>query len=128
VGKLTGLSGERADLTAHLPLFGGEPEPKPEPVDPDVRLAWARRALLLSNLDSFTAETVREFTEQMRPELIGAGLWLGFTFRHPWFAVVGHEHARREEAKDRYIIRYTLTAEGREARRNLTSEASNGNN
>ena len=86
-------------------------------------MEWARRALLLSNLETFTAESLREFVEQMRPDLIGTGGWLGFTFRHPYFEMIGHEHAKRVEAKARWILRYTLSAEGRQARREAQEKA-----
>lgn len=117
VRRLTGLSSERHDLTERLPLFAGEPEPIVKPLDPEARLEWARRAILLSNLETFGAEDVRRCVDEMRPELLGAGLWLGFTFRHQWFAVVGHEHAQRPEAKGRWVLRYKLSDAGRNARR-----------
>ena len=116
------------------PLFGGSRDyvherPQSTAVDPDERLAWARRALLLSNLETFTAETVREFVVQMRPHYVQSGRWIGHVFMNcPLFEKLSAENAKREAAAARTIWRYRLTPEGRATRRNLTSEASNGNN
>lgn len=103
------------------PLFGGkdtiEEPARPRAVDPDERLAWARDAILASNLETFTAEDVRRFVEEMRPELLGSGFWIASVFRCDWFRMLRIEQAEREVARRRWLWRYELTPAGQEARR-----------
>ena len=107
------------NVAEHLPLFDDEPEPVVPPVDPEERLEWARRALLLSNLDTLTAESVREFVMEMRPELIGSGRWLGFVFRCSWFTMIRPEQATRPEARARWLWSYKLSDAGIRERQRL---------
>jgi len=107
-----------------LPLFGG-PErhgharPQSTAVDPNERIAWARRALLMSNLETFGSEDVRRMVCEMRPHFLQTGYWIGGVFRSPLFTLASHERSTREAAKARWILRYRLSDEGRAARREL---------
>jgi len=106
------------------PLFGGtDPEASREQtyqVDPDERLGWARRALLMTNLVTFTADDARRAVEGMRPHYLGSGRWLGGIFQCPLFERIEPVRSTREKAKARWMWRYNLTPEGVEARRKLT--------
>jgi hypothetical protein len=102
-------------------LFSGafsEPT-RPKAPDQAERLAWARRALLLSNLDTFTALEAREAVESMRPDLLGSGFWLGFVFQCEFFTILNHEKSTRPKAKGRWIRRWKLSDAGIRERRAL---------